>query len=175
MGKQVNFYMSAQDENEFLQFLRSDPNSVIFLWRLYENAIEDISHLPTPDEPGWFTVNIWHRELNYPLLKYIEKQGYYIPDKEKSEIIEFTRSTRDSENLVPGRIWAEMQYWTCNNPPQIVEKSKRFVSWYESLVKWIKKRSIRESNGCYLLPGASRFYEEGGKLAKGVTGRAESL
>lgn len=169
VGKQVNFYMDGNDERSFIEFLRADPNTVIFRSSEKTSEIEDLVDLPKPNELEWFALNLWHKHLSTPVLDYIERQGYYSPNKEVSEIIEFDRSTKDQGRLVRGRLWAEMQYWSKEDPPQVVRKSEAFVKWYNRLANWIKKQSERDQHGFYVMPGAAQFVADGGSLSTGVT------
>jgi hypothetical protein len=167
MGKQVNFYMTLSDEDEFVDSLRSHNNVVIFMEVQPLDKIAFLEDLPAPDTPGWFALCLWHRGISPPpKLKYISQQGYYAVNKSNSEVIEFDRSTMHEGRLVRGRIWAEMAIW--NEDGTLVYKSDDFRKWYNRLANWIKRHSVRDRYGDYVLPGAAEYSKQGGRLVQAV-------
>ena len=165
MGKQVNFYMTASDELKFVEFVRSDRNVTIFKAVQPIAEIADIHAMPPQGEPYWFSLYLWDRDHSPPpLMSYIQQQGHYHVEEFESEVIQFTRCGIDEGRLVRGRIWAEMNGWRRDDPATIVNKSDAFVAWYQRLANWIKRHSVRNDNGEFILPGAARFAEQGGSM-----------
>jgi len=68
---------------------------------------------------------------------------------------------------VRGRIWAEMHVWESDGNIQ-KRKSESFRKWFDRLANWIKRRSVRDEHGDYLLPGAAEYAKQGGKLVQAV-------
>lgn len=166
MGKQVNFYMTEPDEEEFVHFLRSDMDICIFMDAQPSSEVIPLKSLPNKDVSGWFLLWLWHRRKSpTPEMNYITKQKYYMVDSTCSEVIEFLRSFIDNGHLTRGRIWAEMSYWDLNkNPPVLMKKSDAFNTWYNRIANWIKRRSVKNQLGDYLLPDAVQYVKNGGKL-----------
>lgn len=165
MGRQVNFYMTAEDEQDFVSFVRSDKNAEFLNYISRSPQMQVLEQLPTSDEIFWAGQFLWNREFSpLPSMKFIEQQGYYIPDSHESEIIEFSRSHLDEGRLNQGRIWAEMNGWQRQDPATIIKKSEPFSKWFDRLANWIKRRSTRDSVGFYVLPGAAAFVQQGGYL-----------
>jgi hypothetical protein len=165
MGKQVNFYMTVEDEQKFVQFVRGERNVAIFKSVLPTTEIPNLIELPPVGEPFWFSLCLWNRdESPPPTLTYVEQQRYYSVGKIDSEIIEFDRCVLDQGRLVRGRIWAEMNGWKREDPATIIKKSDAFSAWYNRLASWIKRHSTRNDRGQYLMPGAARFAEHGGTM-----------
>jgi hypothetical protein len=109
MGKQVNFYMTAEDEQEFLSYIRSDRDVGIFKYTLPSTDIPFLNELPPHGEPFWAALWLWDRDHSPPpVLTYVERQKYYTVAEVESEVIEFDRCGLDEGRLVRGRIWAEM-------------------------------------------------------------------
>lgn len=59
MCKQVNFYMTPDDEREFLGFIRSDGNIAIFKSVQASPEIVELDELPPRGEPHWLT-RVWN-------------------------------------------------------------------------------------------------------------------
>ncbi len=158
MGHQINFYMTNEDEQKFLGFLRSDPNVCIFrIWSDTPN-LKSISDLPERGELCWFKVAIWHGGISpEPKLKYIPRQQHYIIDPLPNEIIEFSRCCMNNSRLDNGRLWVEFNDWVSSFPQETVNKSESFRKWYNRLASWIKRNSERNKAGFYVMPGAARF------------------
>ena len=64
MGRQINFYMSSEDEAEFVAFLQSDPEVVIIAHTSPTPAVVPIVALPQRDVPGWFMLWLWNRAIS---------------------------------------------------------------------------------------------------------------
>lgn len=176
MGKQVNFYMTADDERKFVEFVRSDRSVAIFKSVLPTTEIADLSELPPPGEPFWFSLCLWDKDHSPPpSLTYIKQQGHHCVEKIESEVIEFDRCVMDEGRLVRGRIWAEMNGWRRDDPATIINKSEAFSAWYERLANWIKRQSTRNSTGEFVLPGAARFAEQGGMMCQAVLASGKAL
>jgi hypothetical protein len=167
MGKQVNFYMTNEDERDFLAFARSDRSIGVFMdiQKSKEICFLD-EELPDRETPGWFALSLWDRHCSPPpVLRYIHAQDHFAVDRIESEVIEFDRSTFDEGLLVRGRIWAEMSFWT---EGVLVRKRKSFQKWFDRLASWIKRHAVRDEAGDYVLPGAAEYQKQGGKLVQVV-------
>jgi hypothetical protein len=117
MGKQVNFYMTAADELNFVEFVRSDRDVAIFKSMLPTKEIMDLTELPRAGEMFWFSLCLWDRDhCPPPTLNYIQQHQHYRVDKTASEVIEFHRCGMDEGRLVRGRIWAELNGWRREDP-----------------------------------------------------------
>jgi hypothetical protein len=150
--------MTANDEREFMTFVRSDRKVGGFTYAIPSTTIPFLDELPDQDEPFWFAICLWDQDHSPPpVLSYVEQQNYYVVEKIESEIIEFNRCGVDRGCLARGRIWAEMNGWHHSDPTKVVKKSQEFSKWFERLSNWIKRRSTRNAVGDYLLPGAMDF------------------
>ena len=167
MGKQVNFYMTSSDEEDFIQFVRSDRNVGIFMYAMPTNDIPLLTELPKQGIPFWFALYLWDRDHSpAPKIEYVPEQRYYVVEPIASEVIEFERSHFDEGRLVRGRIWTEIAVWQSNGT--LLSKSETFQQWFNRLANWIKRCSIRDQHGDYLLPGAAEYAKQGGKLVQAV-------
>lgn len=176
MGKQVNFYMSADDERDFIEFVRADRNVGFFKYALPLPEIPLLEEMPTPDKPFWFSLFLWDRDRSpVPSVHFVKEQGYYVVNFIESEVIEFSRSFLDEGRLVRGRIWAEMNGWRQDDPATIIKKSDSFSKWFDRLAAWIKRRATRNAVGDYMLPGAATFAAQGGQLCQAVLANGKAL
>lgn len=176
MGKQVNFYMSADDEREFVEFVRGDRNVGFFKFASPSPEIPLVEELPTRDQPFSYLLFLWDRDHSpVPSLYFVKEQGYYVVSSIEAEVIEFSRSFLDDGRLIRGRIWAEMNGRRRDDPATMIKKSDSFSKWFDRLAAWIKRRATRNAVGDYLLPGASTFAARGGQLCHAVLSSGKAL
>ena len=176
MGRQINFYMTHKDELDFIEFAKSDRDICIFADRATTPDPKCLGELPREDIPGWFVVWLWDQSNSpRPIWKFIEEQEHYVVDPFESEIIEFWRSTFYRGHLVRGRIWAEMSFVDPKDPSKVVSKKESFRRWFNRLANWIRRNSVRDAAGDYLLPGAAEFVKKGGKTVQAILGNGSFL
>lgn len=131
MGKQINFYMSKDVEDEFIEQLKQ--NNFIFLITDFENNKIIDTHGKTDNSSKLYLFkevygNITMQEGMLSRLNTI-----------KSPIIEFRRTIikEDKKIILRGRIWVSNQYYDeCGT---IIKKNPQLMQDYNSLVRWIKK------------------------------------
>jgi hypothetical protein len=167
MGKQVNFYMTQEDERDFVEFVRSDRNVGILTYTSPINALPLVEELPNRNEHFGGHTFLWDMDNSpRPVQEYIPTQKYYLVDEINSEVIEFSRSNINEGRLVRGRIWAEMVVW--NTEGTMRPKSESFQKWFDRLANWIKRHGERNKFGEYVFPGAAQYAKQGGKLVDAV-------
>ena len=158
MGRQVNFYMTAEDERQFVTFIRSMGNVAILGSVQLSKAVLELQELPPVGEPFWFALCLWNKDCSpAPKMEYVTEQNYYCVEETESEVVEFSRSGVCDGRLVRGRIWAEMTYWQLDDPPVVVKKSAAFGKFYDRLANWLRRQSVRDGAGNYVFPGARDF------------------
>ncbi len=161
MGKQVNFWMLKQDEEEFAWFILSEPNVVMLGHSSPGPYLRIISELPHPPERWWWSVYFWNRSFPFEPRWIQVREGpdrgcYVFAPTEHDPIIEFTRSIlRESGVLSEGRLWTG-------------RRNSAFVQWYDSVAGRIRKRyrKVRKVGNIWLYAGAQAYewYEAGGVL-----------
>jgi hypothetical protein len=170
MGRQINFFMTEEDELEFIGYLLLDANVVGFPFELQSDNIEAMSLNPQEKSDRLNIHSLWNKNISPgPCLEYVSIQGYYTIDVFESEVVEYSRSTYDKKGrLRAGRLWIETSYYNSSDPGRLHVKSEAFVDWYNQLAKWIKKHSVcstlGNSKGWHQLPGAAKFVANGGIL-----------
>jgi hypothetical protein len=183
MGKQVRFYMMPEDELSFLQFACQEQDVVLLARSSTGPKLQILEvTLDVPQKRSKLSVVLlWNkafpfreddvqelraREYKEELGTYVETDNvFYSVDKLNAPVIEFSPSfIRADEELVQGRIWAEM-YRSARD--STVYKGKDFESWYIGIAKWIRSRFERVKGvDAYLGPEAIKWFQRGGKLGK---------
>ena len=156
MGRQVNFFMGKRDVDEFVHFVLKNKE-VVMLVNGQKNEDECIIDVLPEDSNTW--VYFWNQSISPPpTFKYIEKRKYFLIDQTISEVVEFSRAGGIKHHILDeGRIWIGTAYMKND---AWISKSKRFLLWYESLARWIKKQSLCKCDYLYVMKEAASLFRE---------------
>jgi len=163
MPKQLVLYMSKEDENSFLQYLRSTGDFVILPATSPSSAFAPVSALPEPTEDE-ATRRFWLQKttVSLPLVtEYVPEKNGYVIDGFQSPVVEFLRSWMVSDMMMAGGIRADMNYLH-DERQDLVRKPAEFRGWFDAMQNWIRKNFKHLTLLTYVGPGAERFSEEGG-------------
>jgi hypothetical protein len=157
--------MSKEDEETFLQYLRSLGDLVILPATSPSSDFTPISALPEPTQDE-DTRKFWllNNTVRLPLAtEYAPEKSCYVIDGFQSPVVEFLRSWRVSHMMLAGGIRADMNYLD-SEKQDLVRKPAEFRNWFESMQSWIRKGFKHLTLLTYVGPGAEEFREEGGLL-----------
>jgi len=167
MGRQVNFFMTLEDETAFCQFVLSESDVIIVPAR---SQVVPVSPLVPPlsaehRSPIERSLLIWNANI-FAGPEYVRHHiGFYYTAGSQEGGIEFTRSVKDGEVIRAGRLWTEPAFFI-GLSGKVTEpmKKKHYDRWVNMLFSWIRKRYVKYSDLFYIGPGAVQFQEMGGKL-----------
>jgi len=127
VGRQINFYMSENVQQQFISFLHD--NGFVFL----NNYSKEVNISEMKDVYSLF---LYKCDYGGIIMK-CDNSG--IMDIIKSPVIELNKTiVKDNEKkIIQGRLWLSHQYY--DNNGNIIRKGKEIVKEYEKLVRWIKK------------------------------------
>ena len=165
MPKQLVFYMSKEDEETFLQYLRSTGDLVILPATSPSSDFAPIQVLPEPAEDE-DTRKVWllNKAVRLPVAtEYAPEKNCYVIDGFQSPVVEFQRSWTVSQIMLAGGIRADMNYLD-SEKQDLVPKPAEFRNWFESIQNWIRKNFFHLTLLTYVGPGAEKFENEGGIL-----------
>ena len=157
--------MSNEDEETFLQYLRSLGHLVILPATSPSSDFAPVSVLPEPAEDE-DTRKFWllNKAVRLPVAtEYAPEKNCYVIDGFQSPVVEFHRSWTVSQMMLAGGIRADMNYLD-RDKQDLVQKPVEFRNWFDSMQKWIRGNFKHLTLLTYVGPGAERFREEGGLL-----------
>src|SRR5262245_4337806 len=101
MGRQVLFYMMDEDEDEFIEFVRSTGDVVILPQTSEIGRGEVVSSLrELAGRKLGEACHLWNRTPSpEPTIKHIPQQGYFWLDFMQSEVVNVMRSKRVAQGL----------------------------------------------------------------------------
>jgi len=155
MGKQVQFYMTYEDEKNFLASI-SDLAPVRLLYKTFKDP--SCMELEFPEPLGNREGNdrrrpeahlcLFNRTLRTPpKVNSSSQHSFRAIDLAESEVVEFQRCEPCKTELMDGRLWFAEQTIQ-------VKKSDAFVKWANSLLKWVRRNYDRDARGYYVAPNA---------------------
>lgn len=171
MGRQINFYLAANDERELLnaeflkyvEFIRRDVPSP------RSQRYADFEFSPYDDGIYSQLYICFERDIDRIEFRKLEAKNLFYVDSTISPVIEFIRSGYKKEEnlLISGRFWIEMKYWDKDEQGNsvLITKGKELEKLYTDLAKWVRKYCTRLPNGNYIGPHALEAYKKGAKLS----------
>jgi len=128
MGRQVNFYMTNQDEAQFLDFVLKSGKVVLLPRVSHAVPFEPVEGLPkpTPEYPPEWPYFLFNESVSSNLVTNSGEKGYCL-DPLDSSVVEFSPCTTHGRILYRGRIWAQLSYLnqqTKSNHPKEKEFEK---------------------------------------------------
>lgn len=163
--RQLLFYMSRSDEDDFTTFLRFDGQAVILATASSTPTFVPLDSLPDASQDE-STRKFWLRNttVDLPLVtEFDEARGQYFINGFQSPVIQFLRSYTISQIMLPGRLEADMAYFN-DDRGDLVSKPQGFKSWFDSIELWIRTRYKHLTLLTYLGPGAEEFRNDGGLI-----------
>jgi hypothetical protein len=149
MGKQVRFFMTHEDEIDFLRHTVRDGNLILDNKSQVLSAEEAI-------HSSQLILFVSRKNVN---INDIKKNGNGYINQMDAEVIEFLRGKFiDSKHLMSGRIWAEFNFY---DNAQLRTKSEEFKPMYKSYEKWIKGNfRISVAKDYYIADNAYKSYKK---------------
>ena len=177
-SKQLQFFMSPEDEREFVLFCFSVGEVCLVRDQWYEDH-----HCPlccTPEEffaepvqdarhrlPVWL---VWRRDLQSNLVfRPVSGQPFSEIRRDVNPVMEFRRCIVERAVWRMGRLAYVAGYRAEDGTPRKIDR--RWASWYDALIDWVAARGTPGSfdgvipeRDLVILPGALEAFRKGAKL-----------
>ncbi len=158
MGRQIAVAMLPEDETRFVQFLRSTTEIRLFRWSAPSPSQLEVFGTELGNERSfyiWPTAFKWEPEFSqFGEIAVPESRGrFYLRNTSAAPLLEYSR-----HGFEPGQAYGRL-YWskTFAAPVGLDYDSAVFETWYERVVRWVRKNGQRykaERSGPYYLPQA---------------------
>jgi hypothetical protein len=161
---QVNFFMDAGDEREFLAAIKARGDTRLHIGRFF----------PSPVPPSSVEVPPFGTQGEIQLTNTVvtslprchgagggDHAGEFLFDLHRDLHIQFSRCWWNDGALVSGRLFTKIG-WLDNN-----EANAAGRAWYAAIERWIKHRYKRVRNDWWLGPSAEKWSCSGGRLSFG--------
>lgn len=137
ISKQLNFFHSNNDIEKFVTYFRKKGFA---LYPYLVNHLDEIKQEEKLNKQSKIEIIYDSNQIEY---KFIEKQGYYLFNPEKSYAIEFLLCTPSEDNKIEaGRLYYTPKYY--EDGKQTL-KSDHFVNEANNLLKDFKKDFLKKT------------------------------
>jgi len=151
MGKQIRFYMVEEDEDEFIEFVRSTGDVAILPQTTDQDPPEEFIRLQELSGRRLGEgCHLWNRSISQqPSFNFYNVHGgCYCLDFMQSEVVNVWRSHLSDGKLSMGRLHIETSILLVNGG--IGSKSIEFIHWFDQLSRWIRKNYPKSYDGARL-------------------------
>lgn len=154
ISKQINFFHSDSDIDKFINFFKENK------FILYPYKIKSLDEIKKSDLSSQKRIEIIH-DTDKVQFDFIEKQGYYLFNPEKSYAIEFLICDKIQENKIEaGRLYYTAKFY---DNGQFTFKSDEFVKEANNLYKKFKKQFLKKtkhSQSWYFTEDINNLFEQ---------------
>ena len=159
MGRQVNFFMDTQDHLEFLRWVLSRAENLIFDSRsttsMPQQILDPIHDIGSRIKRKCCVIR--REDVGDLKLDPVGDNDYRV-DTRRSPVVEFSPSIRDGVNIRRGRLFFDGGYYSEGNVWH--SKPEKFCMWANQLLAWVPQHFANEvSDGVYIGPDAKKAVE----------------
>ena len=167
MGRQVNFFLSYDDQAELAEKL--DQWGTVL-------AASEVSDKPKITAWPVAKFSQWIVGLSPPLLfrsedmggLIVESNGLTVPDygvryyieRFRNPVVELSTCIQRDNEIQRGRFFYQPRYLD-DESGMVLEKSPEFIAWARKIFNLVKKSTTRDSDGYYIGRGAKALQLQG--------------
>jgi hypothetical protein len=149
MGRQINFYLYGEDQNDFDAFLRSCGNPVILPYYYPKKQVSTVPDTLMRDEKkeGDRVYLVRPMDIQEMKLEYNEYYGYWNLNETVLPVLHYDRCVNTENEIYRGRLYFEPKYV---KNMEWVAKSDDFVKWADNVInkaRRILKKHTFDSGG----------------------------
>ena len=157
---QVNFFMTAVDEAEFLSFVLQVPDARLLVGRFHATRLPEVVRSIPPFGQRQ-EVELVRTSMRSPITLSAsgsgDYEGMFLLDLHRDPHIEWNRCYLVDGALHSGRIYTKIG-WLQNE-----SENKAMRRWYNSLAAWLKRRYRRVSKVYWIGNDAFAWAAKGGR------------
>ena len=162
MGRQINFYMLTEDEQEFMDVVTAQIGAHVLLERSDSSSPTQVQTLPPQGtRTARQGVVLWCPSVCAPPMMKELGHRSYIVDKTNSEVIEFSRSEVIDDRLQRGRLWYAEEWWDAEFRAH--PKRSEFLTWAKAVLGVVRKQCRNQRDGLYIGRHAEEWTARGGR------------
>jgi hypothetical protein len=180
MGKQVQFYMTHEDEKNFLASI-SDLAPVRLVRETFTEPehmeLESFEPVGSREGKARFCLEAHLCLVNttlgtVPKVNFYPQHSYRFVDPAESEVVQFLRCEPAKGQYKPSKTWLNDGRLWFTEQTMDGRKSDSFIKWANSLLKWVRRHYERDARGIYVAPNALEL-SKAGKLQLGPSDEPE--
>jgi hypothetical protein len=139
MGRQINFFLHPDDQEDFDKLLKSFGDVVLLPYYHFDNEIATTANTIVRDikKEGSRIYLVRPEDFKEIKLVHIEKFNYWLIDDNSLPVLHFDRSVYIDNSIQEGRLYFQPQFVQNN---EWVKKSDDFVNWADKIIKTVRRK-----------------------------------
>lgn len=144
MGRQVNFYLHGEDQNDFDALLRSCGDPVILPYYYYKNEISAVPDTLMRDKKkeGDRVYLVRSSDIQEMQLQYDEYYGFWNLNDDVLPVLHYERCINTENEIYRGRLYFQPKYV---KNMEWVAKSDDFVKWADNVINKARRKLKRHT------------------------------
>lgn len=153
MGKQVTFFMTHEDEKEFLEAVRQFGSIRLMRNFVSIESEKEILSLPVDVTTSDANLSLVNGAVgSEPRYEFFPSSRNHCIDLAESDVVQFSRCKMVNTWLLDGRLWFDEK-------SSRGKKSAAFLKWANSLLKWVQSNYYKDVAGNFVGPDALKLSE----------------
>jgi hypothetical protein len=139
MGRQINFFLHPDDQEEFDKILKSVAECALLPFQQYSNnptVVQD-TVIRNLDNEGTRIYMVKPEHFPDLELEYNERHNYWFINDKEAPVIHFDRSIYKDGKIKRGRLYFQTQYLKNS---EWVSKPENFVKWGDKLLRTARRK-----------------------------------
>ncbi|HYG37367.1 MAG TPA: hypothetical protein VD908_02055 [Cytophagales bacterium] len=139
MGRQINFFLHPNDQEDFDNLLRSFGEVILLPYYHFDNKISTVADTIVRDitKEGRRIYLVRPEDFNDIKLIHIEKFNYWLVDDNSLPVLHFDRSFIRDNIIHSGRLYFQPQFV---ENMEWVKKSDDFNNWADMIIKTVRRK-----------------------------------
>ncbi len=139
MGRQINFFLHPDDQDDFDKLLKSFGDVVLLPYYHFNNKIFTAADTIVRDikKEGSRIYLVRPEDFMDIKLVHIEKFNYWLVDDNSLPVLHFDRSIYRDNTIHRGRLYFQPQFV---ENMEWVKKSDDFVNWADKIIKTVRRK-----------------------------------
>ncbi len=139
MGRQINFFLHPDDQEDFDRLLKSFGDLVLFRDYNYSDEVTIVKDtlIRDIDKEKYRVYLIRPADFKDFPLKHVEKFNYWYVESSSLPVLHFDRSVYRDNKIQRGRLYFEPKYV---DDTGWVNKSDDFINWADKIIKTVRNR-----------------------------------
>ena len=145
MGRQINFFLHQDDQDDFDKLLKSFGDILLLSYYHYDNKVTTVKDTIIRDlvkeERRVYLIRT--NDFNKVRLTHITNFGYWLVDDNALPVIHFDRCVTTDDKIQSGRLYFTVDYLD-SDKMVMIKKTDDFIKWADNVIKTVRRKLIKQ-------------------------------
>ena len=139
MGRQINFFLHPDDQDDFDKLLKSFGDVILLPYFHLDNKISTVTDTIVCDitKEGSKIYLVRPEDLKNIKLRHIQEFNYWLVDDNSLPVLHFDRSIFRDNIIYSGRLYFQPKFL---EDMEWVKKSDEFINWADQIIKTVRRK-----------------------------------